>query len=110
MSYKNQNGSGTLAGDEYRTSMGLAATGALITGAGANCLSADHLNANELCVETIVRKQFDDTKRAKWYDGTSRGMGSALAAAVNLRQGIGVHKKQSDHSANTCADVIAAAT
>jgi hypothetical protein len=103
-------GSGVLAVDEYRTSMGLAAEQCLNKGLGANCLSADHLSGSELCVETIVRKQADLTKAAKWFDGTNRGMGSALAASSNLKQGIGVHKKQSDHSANTCADVIAAAT
>jgi hypothetical protein len=110
MAYKNQNGSGTLAGDEYRSSMGLAAAHCLEQGLGANCLSADHLSGSELCVETIVRKQFDITKQAKWYDGTAKGMGASLAALDKLRAGIGVHKKQSDHSANTCADVLAAST
>lgn len=103
-------GSGTYAGDEYRGSVGQGAAILLDKGLGADCLSADHSGANELCVETIVRKASDGTKQAKWVDGTNRGLGVAQRAADKVRSGLGVHKKQSDHSGNTCAEVIAAAT
>lgn len=103
-------GSGQLAVDEYRGSVGQQAAHLLDSGLGANCLSADHSGAGELCVETIVRKAGDLTKAAKWFDGTNRGLGAAQKAANNVRAGVGVHKAQGDHSANTCADVIAAAT
>jgi hypothetical protein len=110
MSYRTgSGGSGTLAVDEYRSTMGQAAAHCLDNGLGANCLSADHLSGSELCVEAIVRKAADSAKSAKWFDGTPKGMGASQKAANNLRAGIGVHKAQADHSANTCADVIAAA-
>lgn len=102
----NHTGAGTLAADEYRGSMGQAAALLLQLGAGANCLSTDHSGASELCVETIVRKQFDITKRQV----DMAGMALTLKAADNLRAGLGVHKKQSDHAGgNTCAQVIASA-
>jgi hypothetical protein len=103
---KDHPGAGTLAADEYRGNMGQIAAQLLQLGAGANCLSTDHSGANELCVETIARKQFDTTKRQ--VDMT--GMANALKAADNLRAGLGVHNKQSDHAGgNTCAGVIAGA-
>jgi hypothetical protein len=96
-----------LAKDEYRGNVGQAAALLLMRGIGANCLSTDHSGASELCVETIVRKQLDNTKTQ--VDAT--GMSNALRAANNLRAGIGVHKAQGDHSGgNTCATVLSLAT
>ncbi len=106
--YNDQNhpGAGTLAADEYRGSMGQNAALLLDKGVGANCLSTDHLSASELCVETIVRKQFDITKQQI----NMTGMASAQRASVNLKTGLGVHKAQGDHvGGNTCAAVIAGA-
>lgn len=104
---KNHQGSGTLAMDEYRGSMGQQAALLLDKGFGAKCTSTDHSGAGELCVETIARKQWDTSKRELWMDT----MATAQKAADNLRAGIGVHKAQGDHTGgNTCAAVIAAAT
>lgn len=103
---EHQTGSGTYAIDEYRSGMGQTAAQLLQLGVGANCLSTDHSGAGELCVETIIRKQFDVTK--KQID--MAGMANALKAADKLREGLGVHKAQGDHAGgNTCAAVIAAA-
>jgi hypothetical protein len=101
---KDHPGAGTLAADEYRGNVGQIAALLLQLGAGANCLSTDHSGASELCIETIVRKQYDVAKRQV----DMAGMASALKAANNLRAGLGVHRKQSDHAGgNTCAQVIA---
>lgn len=102
-------GSTTLAEDERRTSAGVQAEKNLVKGLGANCLSADHLNGSDLCIDVINRNVANRGKAAIWFDGTNRGMGSSLAAAKNLAQGVGVHQNQGNHSGgNTCADVIAA--
>lgn len=98
--------SGTLATDYYRESKAAEAMHALDAGRSTLCVSADHLNANELCIETIARKAFDNTKI-----GSDAATVKRVQDAVhNLRAGNGYHKKQSDHSSNTCAAVIASAT
>lgn len=104
---KDHMGSGQYGKDEYRAERGVGAAEILMNGFGVNCVSADHLDANELCVETIVRKQFDTSKKQIWLVG---GPDPRLVAVDKLRAGLGVHKKQSDHAGgNTCAAVIAAA-
>jgi hypothetical protein len=103
---QNHPGAGTLAADEYRGNMGQVAALLLDLGVGANCLSTDHSGAAELCVETIVRKQFDISKKQI----NMAGMANAQQASVNLKTGLGVHKAQGDHAGgNTCAAVLAGA-
>ena len=99
--------SGNIATDNYREGRGMAAANALSAGKSILCISTDHLNGNELCVEVIVRKGTDDRKTCS--DATH--VKTTIDAVNNLRLGNGFHKKQSDHSGgNTCAAVIAAAT
>lgn len=99
--------SGTLATDYYRESKGQQAMNTLDAGRSTTTKSGDHLSANELCIETISRLHFDNTKVVS----DAAVVNNVINAVNNLRLGNGYHKKQSDHSGgNTCAAVIAAAT
>lgn len=99
--------SGTYATDCYRESMANGAMNVLLAGKGNNPVSGTHLNANELCIECIVRLGADD----KQHVSDAAKLDVANKAVNNLRLGNGYHKKQSDHSGgNTCASVIANAT
>ena len=99
-------GSGTLAADEYRDSMGQKAAGILSAACSARCVSGDHAGS-ELCTETIVRLSGNTAKTA----GSDATLNSTIQAAVlNLRAGLGVHKVAADHSGgNTCMAVIVGA-
>lgn len=96
---------GSLGGDVYRDNKGQAAANALVGSGFINTLSTDHLNANELCTEVIVRLA---SFKPEVSDAAN---GNKVANAItNLKAGLGYGKKQADHSSNTCIDVIGAAT
>lgn len=97
---------GSLAGDVYRENKGQAAANALIGSGFFSTVSGDHLNANELCTEVLVRLA---NVKPEVSDAAN---GNKVANAItNLKVGLGYGKKQADHSgSNTCIDVIGAAT
>jgi len=86
--------------------MGQGAALLLDKGVGALCINADHLSATELCVETIIRKQFDINKKQI----SMSGMATAQAASINLKNGLGVNKTQTDHVGNGIETAVGATT